>query len=123
MLIPLFDGRSQGFTFAEKKPTMAKATTKPAAAPAKKKAAPKASVNIVKVAETILDKLKTLNIESGLQSDIVWCLGSYGHDKNPSGLYEKAEQALAIFKDALAKKTKGVTAKFVADIELALAAK
>ena len=99
---------------------MAKETTKKAAAPAKKIAKAKTTLNIVKVSESILDKLKTLNLEPGLQSDIVWCLGSYRHDQNPVGLLEKAAQALTLFKAAQAKKTKGITAKFISDIESAL---
>ncbi len=101
---------------------MAKVVTKTTAVVAKKNVKPKATVNIQKVSESILDKLKTLNIEQGLQSDIVWCLGSYKHDHNPVGLLEKATQALAVFKAEQAKKTKGVTAKFISDIEKALAA-
>ena len=105
---------------------MAKVITKKAEAPAQKKPKAKATSktsNLVKVSESILDKLKTLNLEPGLQSDIVWCLGSYGHDKNPIGLIEKSTQALAIFKAEQAKKTKGITAKFIGDIESALASK
>ncbi len=102
---------------------MAKVTTKKAETPAKKPAKAKASVNIVKVSETILDKLKNLSLEPSLQSDIVWCLGSYSHDHNPVGLIEKASQALVLFKAEQAKKTKGITAKFISDIELALASR
>jgi hypothetical protein len=101
---------------------MAKAMTKKAEAPAKKKPKAKAASNIVKVSESILDKLKTLNLEPGLQSDIVWCLGSYHHDQNPVGLLEKGAQALVLFKTELAKKTKGITAKFIIDLESALTA-
>jgi hypothetical protein len=99
---------------------MAKVISKKAEAPAKKKPKAKASSNIVKVSESILDKLKTLNLEPSLQSDIVWCLGSYHHDKNPVGLLEKAAQALTLFKSAQANKTRGITAKFIGEIELAL---
>ena len=99
---------------------MAKVTTKKAEAPAKKTVKAKNTLNIVKLSESILDKLKNLNLEPGLQSDIVWCLGSYNHDQNPIGLLEKAAQALTVFKAELAKKTKGITAKFVSDIESAL---
>jgi hypothetical protein len=102
---------------------MAKATTKKTETPVKKTTKAKPALNIVKVSESILDKLKTLNLEPGLQSDIVWCLGSYSHDKNPVGLLEKSAQALAIFKAEQAKKTKGITAKFIGDIESALASK
>jgi hypothetical protein len=102
---------------------MAKVTTKKAETPAKKPAKAKASLSIVKVSENILDKLKNLNLEPGLQSDIVWCIGSYHHDHNPVGLIEKATQALIVFKAEQAKKTKGITPKFISDIELALASK
>lgn len=99
---------------------MAKVTAKKPGVPVAKKAKAKTTLSIVKISESILDKLKTLNLEPGLQSDIVWCLGSYGHDKNPVGLLEKSAQALAIFKSEQAKKTKGITAKFISDIESAL---
>ncbi|MBS1488541.1 MAG: hypothetical protein JST43_13230 [Bacteroidetes bacterium] len=97
---------------------MAKAEAKPKAV-AKKNTA----IDIVAVSETILEKLKSLKSESGLQSDITWCLGSYSHDRNPVGLYEKAAQALTVFKAEQAKKTKGITAKLISDIEKVLAAK
>ena len=105
---------------------MAKSTAKPSAekAPVKKvnaKTKPKtASPNIEKVAEDVLTKLKTLNLEPQLQADIEWCLGSYRHDKNPTGLFEIAEKAFGIFKNEQAKKTKGVTSKLVDDVEKAL---
>jgi hypothetical protein len=83
-----------------------------------KKAAPKSkTASIDKVSETIVAKLKALDIEHQLQADIEWCIGSYNYDKNPSGLKETAEAALVIFKQELAKKTKGVTAAFVKSIE------
>lgn len=105
---------------------MAKLTAKPSAekAPVKKisaktKSKP-ATPNIEKVAEDVLTKLKTLNLEPQLQADIEWCLGSYRHDKNPTGLFEMAEKAFGIFKNEQAKKTKGVTSKLVDDVEKAL---
>jgi len=102
---------------------MAKVTIKKAEAPKKKAKAKTTTLNIVKVSESILDKLKNLNLEPGLQSDIVWCLGSFRHDQNPVGLLEKAEQALTLFKAEQAKKTKGITAKLISDIESVLASK
>ncbi|HLZ16700.1 MAG TPA: hypothetical protein VKQ08_06660 [Cyclobacteriaceae bacterium] len=102
---------------------MAKIAEKKTETTAKKTTKPKSTVNIAKVAESILDKLKTLSLEPGLQSDIVWCLGSYHHDHNPVGLFEKVEQALTLFKAEQAKKTKGLTAKFIGDIEKALASR
>jgi hypothetical protein len=103
---------------------MAKSTAKPIAekAPVKKasvKTKP-TTPNIEKVAEDVLTKLKALNLEPQLQADIEWCLGSYRHDKNPTGLFEMAEKAFGIFKNEQAKKTKGITSKLVDDVEKAL---
>jgi len=100
---------------------MAKTTTKAAKAPARK--AKPIVAPIAKVTQTILEKLETLNLDQQLQADIAWCLGSYGHDNNPIGLYEVAGRALPILKTENAKKTKGVTAKLISDIERALATK
>jgi hypothetical protein len=106
---------------------MAKAPVKtPAKVTAAKKAAPKkvakakassSTPSPEKTGEEILKKLKSLDLDHQLQADLEWCLGSYKHDKNPIGLIESAERALVVFKDALSKKTKGVTAKTISDIE------
>ena len=101
---------------------MAKTPAKPAAkAPAKKapaKSKAKSAVpGIEKVSEEVLAKLRTLNIEHGLQADIEWCLGSYRADNNPIGLYDMISRALPILKAELEKKTKGVTAKIIGEME------
>jgi len=96
-----------------------KTITKSTKAPAKK--AKPTVAPIAKVAQTILEKLESLNIESQLQSDINWCLGSYSHDNNPIGLYQVAAKAFAVLKTEHSKKTKGITAKLISDIEKALA--
>ncbi len=106
---------------------MAKATSKAPAKVAAKKAAPKKTVTnpvelIVKACEASLAKLSELDIEHPLQSEINWCLSSFQNDQNPIGLYQMAERSLIIFKAELAKKTKGVTAKLITDIEKALKA-
>jgi hypothetical protein len=88
-------------------------------AKATKKETPK-SVSIEKACEAALSKLKELNIDEGLQSEIQWCLGSYHHDNNPAGLYVMAKRALAVFTVELAGKTKGVTAKLITDLEKAI---
>jgi hypothetical protein len=91
---------------------------KPKAKKAKASTKPKAkALDYEKVSKSILEKLKALNLDHQLQSDLVWCLGSYSHDKNPIGLIEMAQRASVVFKSELEKKTKGVTAKFIADIE------
>lgn len=104
---------------------MAKATAKtPAKKVAKTAAKPKAKtssgISIEKLCKDALLKLQGLGIEQQLQADLEWCLGSYDHDKNPSGLYEMAERALSVFKAEKAKKTKGITAKTVLDLETGL---
>jgi len=107
---------------------MAKATSKTPAKKAEKKPAKKAaakpkkvSVSIEKTCEEALKALRTLNLEPQLQADLEWCLGSYRADQNPAGLYEMAGRALILFVEEKKKKTKGVTAKLVGDLEKALA--
>ena len=107
---------------------MAKATTKPEAAKAPAKKAPakpkaKTASNIEKTSRDALAKLKALNIDHQLQADIEWCIGSYHADKNPVGLFDMVNRAIAVFKEELQKKTKGVTAKLISDFEKAVAAK
>ena len=108
---------------------MAKAPAKPAAAKApvkKAPAKPKAkavALNIEKITEDAMAKLKALNIEHALQIDIEWCLGSYRSDKNPIGLFDMLSRALPVLKAELKMKTKGVTAKLIGDIEKALSSK
>ena len=101
-----------------------KAPVKAAAVKSEKKSSPKKKESpadqIVKICETALAKLNELNIEHALQSEINWCLGSFQNDHNPIGLFQMAERSLTVFKTELSKKTKGLTAKFVGDIEKAI---
>ena len=76
--------------------------------------------NIEKVSEETLQKLQALGIEDQLQRDIEWCLGSYRADNNPVGLYDSVRRALAVFRNEKEKKTKGVTAKLISDLEKAV---
>ena len=95
----------------------AKSTTK---TETKKSRAPRAKAsthNIETVSEEALGKLRELGIEDQLQHDLQWCLGSYRADRNPVGLYTNAQKALTVFKNEKEKKTKGVTAKFISDLE------
>ena len=111
----------------QKTKTMAKATVKAASkvatSPKKSIAKPKTKtpVNIEKVSEDILTKLKSLNIENQLQADLEWCLGSYRFDQNASGLVEVIKKSLNVLKQEHAKKTKGITAAMLSSIEKALA--
>ncbi len=101
-----------------------KAPVKAAAVKSVKKSSPKKKESpadeIVKICEIALAKLNELNIEYALQSEINWCLGSFQNDHNPIGLFQMAERSLTVFKEELANKNKGLTAKFVGDIEKAL---
>lgn len=100
---------------------MAKTTVKKAAAKAtEKKTTPSgksSAPNIESAARTALSKLRELNLDTRLQADLDWCLGSYSFDKNPSGLYEMVGRAINIFAAEKDKKTKGVTAKLLSDLE------
>lgn len=95
----------------------AKSTTK---TETKKPRAPRAKAsnhNIETVSEEALNKLQELGIEDQLQRDLQWCLGSYRADQNPVGLYNNARKALTVLKGEKEKKTKGVTAKLIGDLE------
>jgi hypothetical protein len=109
---------------------MAKSTSKTATAKAEPKAETKtkskpkvSSENLLEQAsEDALRKLQDLGIESQLQSELEWCLGSYRFDRNPTGLKDVAGRALTVLNSEKGKKTKGVTAKLVGDLEKALKA-
>ena len=105
---------------------MAKATSKvPVTAEKKKTTAKKAGSStdlIIKACEVALGKLSELDLDQQLQSEINWCLASFQNDHNPIGLYQMAERSLIVLKAELAKKSKGVTAKLVGDIEKAIKA-
>lgn len=103
---------------AKTAPKSAAKTTKKA--PAKTSKAKSAGPSIEKVSEEALDKLKSLNVEPELQNDLEWCLGSYRADGNPVGLYAVAERVIGVFKTEKEKKTKGVTAKMITDLEKAI---
>lgn len=98
----------------------AKKTATKRATPAKVNASTTASDQIEKACFESLKKLQELGIEQQLQSDIEWCLGSYQNDLNPSGLYEMAARTLTVFQTEKSRKTKGVTAKMITDLENAL---
>jgi hypothetical protein len=102
---------------------MAKVAAKTSAKTPKKTTAGKAPAsgnNIEIASEQLLEKLKSLGIDQQLQNDLEWCLGSFRSDNNPVGLYEVAERALSVLRDEKAKKTKGVTAKMITDLEKVL---
>jgi hypothetical protein len=99
--------------------TASKSTAK---APKKTSTRPKTSSEdqIEKASVEALQKLQALGIEQELQHDIEWCLGSYRADHNPVGLYAMTERAVGVLRTEQTKKTKGVTAKLITDLEKAL---
>jgi hypothetical protein len=60
-----------------------------------------------------------LNIEeyADLQSKLEYCIGSYDHDKNPSGLVEYGKVALDELKSFKAQNPRKVNKKVIADLE------
>ena len=96
------------------------AVSRPVKSEAISKSKISANQQIEKACETALNKLKGLNLEIPLQAEIQWCLGSYRQDRNPVGLYQMANRALKVFKAEQDKKTKGITAKLIGDLEKAL---
>jgi hypothetical protein len=103
---------------------MAKSTSKSAAKEPKKASGRTTKTSstdqIEKASTEALKKFQALGIEQELQNDLEWCLGSYRADRNPVGLYAMLERAVAVLKNEQAKKTKGVTAKMITDLEKAL---
>lgn len=79
-----------------------------------------AGPSIEKASEDALVKLRDLGIEPQLQAELEWCLGSFKADSNPSGLYEMTARAITVFEAEKGKKTKGVTAKLITDLQKAL---
>jgi hypothetical protein len=104
---------------AKKAAPAAKAAPKKTSAKTKESKTP--SQIIEAASETAVTKLRELSLDPQLQSEIDWCLASYRSDGNPVGLYEMVDRSLNVLRAELAKKTKGVTAKFVGDLEKALA--
>ena len=102
---------------AAKSTTKSQTTGKPRA-PRSKSSANNNSIE--KVSNDALQKLQQLGIDEQLQRDIEWCLGSYRADNNPVGLYESINRAIAVFRNEKEKKTKGVTSKFITDLEKAV---
>jgi hypothetical protein len=127
---------------------MAKVNTKKASEPkAKKETAPKAKEAAPKAAKEVAPAVKktttpnkavaktiaidsaceqavlVLNkagVESQLQAELAWCIGSYHHDQNPIGLIENGKRALVALKAMKAKNAKAVPSKVVTDLEKAL---
>jgi hypothetical protein len=77
------------------------------------------SQRMEKVVTPVIEKLEKLS-QVALASELSWCWGSYQNDQNPSGLVEKSEAALSLFRAAREKNSKAVAKKLVEDLESAL---
>ncbi len=68
------------------------------------------------------EKFEKLNKEefAGIKSKLEWCIGSYQHDKNPSGLYDAGTEALNALKGFKKQKPRMVSKKLIEDLEKAL---
>ena len=95
----------------------AKSTTKTETTKSRAPRATASTNNIEKLSEETVHKLQELGIDEQLQRDIQWCLGSYRADNNPVGLYDTLRKALVVLKMEKEKKTKGVSAKLISDLE------
>lgn len=99
---------------------MAKTPLKTAVKTARPAKAKVAGMSIEQASEEALAKLKSLGLAPDLQAELEWCLGSYKADSNPSGLYEMTKKAVNLFAAEKDKKTKGVTAKLITDLQKAI---
>lgn len=71
------------------------------------------------ITETIL-KLEKLKSNEKLVSELSWCWVSFKNDNNPTGLIQKAQEAVSVLKEAREKNSKAVTKKLIDDLEKAL---
>jgi hypothetical protein len=72
--------------------------------------------------EAAVQTFAKLNMEeyADLQSKLEYCIGSYDHDKNPSGLVEYGTIALNELKAVKEKSPRKVTKKVIDDLEKSL---
>ncbi len=55
-----------------------------------------------------------------LREKLTWCLGSYEHDQNPSGLVEYGQKALTELKKIKKDQPKKISQKLIDDLSKAL---
>jgi glucose-6-phosphate 1-dehydrogenase len=76
--------------------------------------------NACEAANQVMAKINTEEF-SNLQSKLEYCIGSYDHDKNPTGLIEYGSKALNELKAYKVKNPRKVNAKIISDLEKNLA--
>ena len=79
--------------------------------------------SLEKACKDALAKLEALGDEKNkeLRDNLAWCLGSYSHDKNPSGLIEQGKLALKQLQKIKKDKPRQVSQKLIDDLEKSLA--
>lgn len=111
---------------AAKKTTTAKKAADPKGATATPKAG-RAGADpagtLVKKCEEAASKFEKIGDAkyNDIKEKLKWCIGSYKHDKNPSGLVEYGRKAADSLKEARAKKPRQVSQKLIDDLEKAVA--
>lgn len=75
-----------------------------------------------KASELAVQTFAKLNMDeyADLQSKLEYCIGSYDHDNNPSGLVEYGTIALNELKAVKVKSPRKVTKKLITDLEKSL---
>ena len=78
--------------------------------------------NLKKSCEEAVVAFQKLNSKkySEIQSKLEWCIGSYGYDKNPSGLHEFGVKSLDLLKKVKSKEPRKVNKKVIDGLEKAL---
>lgn len=122
-------------TAAAKKPTDAKAETAKGATtkkadPKKASATPRATkaggdpaASLAKKCQEAVSKFDKMGDSkyTEIKEKLEWCIGSYNHDKNPTGLVEYGRQAADMLKQARTEKPKQISQKLIDDLEKAVA--
>ncbi len=68
----------------------------------------------------VVQKLEKLKIGGALSAELSWCWVSFKNDKNPIGVIEKGQEAVAVLKEAREKNNKAVSKKLIEDLEKGL---
>ena len=104
---------------AKAKTPKAKADSPKKTSAPKKTAAAKSSAlpTLETVSTQVHSALEKLQLAPALRNDIEWCLGSFRHDHNPTGLLEKLTEATKILENVKKDKPKAITAKLLSDLQ------
>jgi hypothetical protein len=72
--------------------------------------------------QNALDSFEKMNLPetADLQANLSWCIGSYDHDKNPTGLAAFSVQALEALNKIKAKNPRKVSKKLLDGLDAAI---